>query len=137
MAVTGCGTLVFNSASTFNGGLSIGGTATVKVNEGCTPGSGAITLGAGTKLVLTANSSKYQLSNTLNLPTEGVATIRIDGKRLCTGDNEIAIVGSGAIENVELDMNSDALAGRKATLRVEGDKLILDIEPDGFRVIVR
>ena len=135
MAVTGCGTLVFNSASTFNGGLSIGGTATVKVNEGCTPGSGAITLGAGTKLVLTANSSKYQLSNTLNLPTEGVATIRIDGKRLRTGI--IATIGSGATENVALDMNSAALDGRKAMLRVEGDKLILNIEPDGFRVIVR
>ena len=137
MAVTGCGTLVFNSASTFNGGLSIGGTATVKVNEGCTPGSGAITLGVGTKLVLTANSSTYQLSNTLNLPTEGVATIRIDGKRLRTGDNIIATIGSGATENVALDMNSVALDGRKATIRVEGDKLILNIQSSGFMIIVR
>ena len=137
MAVTGCGTLVFNSESTFNGGLSVGGTATVKVNEGCTPGSGVITLGAGTKLVLTANSSTYQLPNTLNLPTEGVATIRIDGKRLRTGNNVIATIGSGATENVALDMNSAALDGRKATLRVEGGKLILNIQSSGFMIIVR
>ena len=136
MAVTGCGTLVFNSVSTFTGGLTVGDTATVKVNEGCTPGSGTITLGAGTKLVLTANSSTYQLSNTLNLPTEGTATLRIDGTRLRSGDDqEIATVASGT--GVALDPNSTALAGRKATLRVEEGKLILNIVSDGTVIIVR
>ena len=137
MAVTGCGTLVFNSVSTFTGGLSVGGTATVKVNEGCTPGSGVITLGAGTKLVLSATSNTYTLNNALNLPTEGTATIRIDGRRLKSGPHVIAPVASGTADNVVFDGNSTALAGRKATLRVEGGKLYLTIKPDGTMIIVR
>ena len=136
MAVTGCGTLVFNSVSTFTGGLSVGGTATVKVNEGCTPGSGVITLGAGTKLALTATSKEFSLANSLKLPTSGTATIRIDGTRLRSGDDqEIATVASGT--GVALDPNSTALTGRKATLRVEEGKLILNIVSNGTVIIVR
>ena len=138
MAVTGCGTLVFNSVSTFTGGLTVGDTATVKVNEGCTPGSGTVTLGVGTTLALTAESREFTpLANTLNLPTEGTATLRIDGsKRLRSGDDqEIATVASGT--GVALDPNSTALDGRKATLRVEEGKLILNIVSDGTVIIVR
>ena len=138
MAVTGCGTLVFNSVSTFTGGLSVGGTATVKVNEGCTPGSGTVTLGAGTTLALTAESREFTpLANTLNLPTEGTATIRIDGKRLRSREHVIASNVTGASENVKLDGKSSALAGRKATLRVEEGKLILNIVSNGTVIIVR
>ena len=77
------------------------------------------------------------LANKLNLPTEGAATIRIDGKRLGSGDYEITTIGSGAIGNVALDLDSAALDGRKASLRVEDGKLFLNIKPDGFKVIVR
>ncbi len=134
MAVTGNGTLVFNSESTFTGGLMVGDTATVQVNAGCTPGTGAITLGAGTKLALTATSKEFSLANTLKLPTTGTATIRIDGTRLKSGDHEIATVASGT--NVTIDQDSEALAGRKASLDVKNDKLVLSIVSPGTILLI-
>ncbi len=80
------------------------------------------------------------LANTLNLPTgeNEVATIRIDGKPLKSGDHEIATVGNEAtIANVALAPASAALDGRKGTLRVEDGKLMLNIQPSGLRVIIR
>jgi hypothetical protein len=63
-------------------------------------------------------------------------TIRIDGKRLKYGvDHEIATVGTTA--NVTLAPASEALDGRKGTLRVEDGKLMLNIQPSGLRVIIR
>jgi hypothetical protein len=136
MAVTGCGTLVFNSASTFNGGLTVGGTATVKVNAGCTPGTGAITLGNGTNLALTSTSNEFTpLANTLNLPTDGVATIRIDGARLRSGDHVIAPVASGT--EVAIDTNSAALASRKSSLEVKDGNIVLSVKPKPMVIVVR
>lgn len=140
--VKGKGKFVFantnDSDKWFSGGLTVQDTATVEVKANAKPGKGAITLGAGTTLALTAESREFTpLANPLNLPTEGKATLRIDGKRLRHGDHEIATVGTGATENVALDPASVALAGRKATLRVEGGKLYLTIKPDGTMIIVR
>ena len=104
-------------------------------------GTGAITLNAGTTLALTATGSAFTpLENTLNLPTgeEGVATIRIDGVHLRSGDHVIATLGNADTSaNVALDANSAALGGRKAALRVEDGNLILNIKPGGFKVIVK
>lgn len=66
-----------------------------------------------------------------------VATIRIDGKRLKSGDNEIATVASGTTANVDLDLTGTALGGRKASVRVENGKLVLNIESTGLMVIFR
>ena len=136
MAVTGNGMLVFNSESTFSGGLTVGDTATIKVNAGCTPGTGAITLGAGTTLALTATSKEFSLANALNLPTEGKATIRIDGKRLSSGRQEIAAVESGSMVDLDKE-NSKALAGRDGWLEIDDGKLYLTIKPDGTVLIIR
>ena len=117
--------------------------ATLAFGAGASLGTGAITLGAGTTLVLTQPSGSNEftpLANTLNLPTgeNEVATIRIDGKRLKSGvDHEIATVGTGTIANVTLDSDGKALDGRKGTLRVEDGKLMLNIQPSGLRVIIR
>ena len=56
-----------------------------------------------------------------------------------TGDHEIASVDleAGSSANVKVDKNSSALDGRKATLRVEEGKLILNIVSDGTVIIVR
>ena len=141
--VMGNGMLVFNSASTFTGGLTISDTATVKVNANCTPGIGAITLCAGTTLALTAVGREFvPLANTLTLPTTGAATIRIDGARLRSGNHEIAAVASGETANVALASNSTVLAGRRASLTIvekeDGSKtLTLNIKPVGTLIIVR
>ena len=117
------------------GAKTFSGSGTVAVASGVNLGTGAITLGAGTTLALTATSSTFTaLANALNLPTEGSATIRIDGARLTSGDHVIAPVASGT--NVELDPASTVLAGRRYSLKVDGSNLVLNIEPTGAMVIV-
>ena len=141
MAVTGKGTLVFNSLSTFSGGLVVGDTAIVKVSANCTPGTGAITLGPGTTLALTATSREFTpLANDLKLPMEGVATIRIDGVRLRSGENQVASVasGSGTADNVVFDATSDAFNGRKYSWYIDDSGyLVLNIQSSGTVIIVR
>ena len=141
VTVKGKGKFVFANTSDgniFSGGLIVQDTATVEVKANAKPGKGTITLGAGTTLALTAESREFTpLANTLKLPTEGTATLRIDGRRLRHGEHVIASDVTGEPENVKLDGKSSALAGRKATLRVEGGKLYLTIKPDGTMIIVR
>lgn len=125
------------------GATTFSGSGTVAVAPGVNLGTSAITLGARTTLELTATSSQSEklISNTLNLPTgEGEkATIRINGTRLCFGDHVIATLGNDATTaNVELDGNSEALDGRKYSIAVtDDDKIVLNIKPGGFLMIVR
>jgi len=142
VTVKGKGKFVFANTSNgniFSGGLIVQDAATVEVKANAKPGKGTITLGAGTTLALTSTSSTFTaLTNSLNLPTEGAATIRIDGERLKAGDHIIATVGNAATSaNVALDENSAVLAGRKAELRVEDGKLLLNIKSAGTIFIVR
>ena len=60
MRVVGNGRVIFNSASSFTGGLTVSNAATVAVNAGCKPGSGAVLVTSGA---------------TLSLPESGVVTI--------------------------------------------------------------
>ena len=122
--------------------VTVKDTATLAFGAGASLGAGKITLGNDTKLVLTqpAGSNMFApIANVVKLPTPGVATIRIDGARLKTGVHEIASVDleAGSSANVKVDKNSSALDGRKATLRVEEGKLILNIVSDGTVIIVR
>ena len=117
------------------------GAGTVEVASGVGLGTGDITLNAGTTLALTATGSAFTpLENTLNLPMEGVVKLRIDGTGLRSGDHVIATLGAGTADNVELESENPgtALDGRKATLSVDDDNnLILNVEPNGFKVIIR
>ena len=144
ITVSGTGTLQVNSTCDNRNEptVTVTDTATLAFGADATLGTDAITLGAGTKLVLTQPSGSNEftpLVNTLNLPTgeNEAATIRIDGKRLKSGDHVIATVGTGATANVALAPASKALDGRKGTLRVEDDKLMLNIQPSGLMLIFR
>ena len=143
ITVSGTGTLQVNSTCDNRNEptVTVTDSATLAFGAGATLGTGAITLGNGTKLTLTATNSTFTaLSNTLNLPTgeNEVATIRIDGTRLRSGDNqEIATVASGTTANVTLDPASAVLYGHKGTLRVEDGNLILSIKSTGLMVIFR
>ncbi len=125
--------------------IAVTDTATLQVNAGKKIlGEGTISLGAGTTLALdsgalgTVGDLEFTPSIPgLVLPATGTATIRIDGARLKSGDHEIATVASGASVNVALNPDSEALDGRKGTLRVEDGKLMLNIQPSGLRVIIR
>ena len=142
ITVSGSGTLKVNGTcdNSNEPTVTVTDTATLAFGADASLGTGDITLGAGTTLALTATSSTYTFANTLNLPTgeNEVATIRIDGTRLCSGDQEIATVGNEATTaNVALDPASLALNGRKGSLRVEDGKLILKVIPSGLMLIFR
>ena len=121
-----------------SGARTFSGSGTVAVGSGVGLGTGEITLGDGTTLALTATSSTFTaLTNALNLPTTGAATIRIDGARLSSGSHTIASnVAAGATANVVLDPAGTALGGRKASLRVEDGSLVLRIEPCGMIISI-
>lgn len=137
--VGGSGTLLVSGTSSSTLPMTVTDTATLAVGASGSLGKGAITLGAGTTLALTSNSDTYTLANTLNLPTTGIATLRIDGKRLRSGEGlEIATIGNAASvtkDNVKIE--GDAIGGRKTTLRIEDGKLLLNIQPEGLMVIFR
>ena len=107
--------------------------------------NGSLTVNDGATLVLGATGSRFvPLTHMLNLPTgEGEkAALRIDGVCLRSGNHVIAALGegSGTADNVELDSENPgaALDGCKATLSVDDDNnLILNVEPNGFKVIIR
>lgn len=142
ITVSGSGTLKVNKAAqNDNNGVpsvTVKDTATLAFGANGSLGTGAITLGNGTKLVLTADSKDYTLVNKLSLPSgdNKVAMIRIDGKRLRSGDDqEIATVASGT--GVALDPNSTALAGRDGWLEVKNGKLCLTIKSGGTMIVIR
>ena len=115
-------------------------TATLAFGEGASLGTGAITLGNDTKLALTrfSDSSTFTpIENIINLPTDGKATVCIDGERLRAGKYEIFAVGTGTAANAGLDDKSGVLAGRRGWFEVEGGMLVLNIESDGTMLIVR
>ena len=144
VTVKGKGKFVFantSSGNIFSGGLTVQDTATVEVKPNAWPGKGAITLGTGTTLALTATSHEFtQLANTLKLPTgeNEKAIVRIDGKRLKSGPHVVAIVASGTADNVVFDTASAALDGRKLSWDIEDSgNLVLNIQSSGTMIIVR
>ena len=121
--------------------LQVKSGATLQVNAGkkITGANGRIALDAGATLALVSGGTDdfvTRIEPAVTLPTDGVATIRIDGERLRGGDHTIATVASGTTANVTLDPASTALDGRKGSLRVDGSNLVLNIEPTGAMVIV-
>ena len=64
--VTGNGKVVFDSASSFSGGLAVRDSATVAVNAGCRPGAGDVTVRDGAALQV-AESGEVALGGALTL----------------------------------------------------------------------
>ena len=155
VTIKGAGTVVVNTSegvgregykkTSIGTTLAVTDTATLKINAGKSiGGEGKISLAAGTKLVLDSGALGV-IDDTeftpcipgLVLPATGTAKIRIDGARLRSGDHAIAPVASGETGSVAPDLSGTALDGRRATLRVERGNLILNIEPNGTRIIIR
>ena len=64
--IKGCGTVLFNSVSTFSNGLTVTNTATVAVNPGMQPGAGTVTVRNGATLKV-AQSGTVALGGGLTL----------------------------------------------------------------------
>ena len=125
--------------------LSVTDTATLKINAGKKiTGNGKISLAAGTTLALDSSAlgaigdvEFVPCIPGLALPTTGAATIRINGRRLRSGDHVVATVASGTAANVVPDLSSAALDGRKASFRVDNGVLVLNVQSNGTKIVVR
>ena len=155
VTIKGAGTVVVNTSegigrdgyqkTSIGTTLAVTDTATLKINAGKSiVGNGKVSLAAGTTLALDSSAlgaigdvEFVPCIPSLALPTTGVATIRIDGKRLSSGDHVIASVASGTAANVAPDLSGTALDGRKASFRVDNGSLVLNIEPNATVIIVR
>ncbi len=153
VVIDGCGTVVVDTTGSHsslgedlqhtclsNSVMQVNSGATLKINSGKKiTGDGKVSLAAGATLALDADSKAFTpcIDPSVTLPAEGAATLRIDGRRLRSGEHVIATVASGTTANVTLDLASTALDGRKGTLRVEDGNLVLNIESAGSMLIVK
>ena len=155
--IDGCGTVVVDTADMSsvtgidehlkhtcisNSILQVKSGATLKVNAGkkITGVNGRIALDDGATLTLVSSGTDDFISRidpSLVLPATGAATIRIDGKRLSSGDHVVATVVSGTAANVVPDLSGTALDGRKASFRVDNGVLVLNIQSNGTMIVVR
>jgi autotransporter-associated beta strand protein len=163
VTIAGCGTLVVDTTNS-NSGLSeidqntniasgktiaVTDTATLQVNAGKKIlGAGTISLSSGTTLAFESTGREFATPDIVPvmLPDEGAATIRIDGKRLVSGKHVLCTLAS-VPENLSshVIVTGTALDGRKYKVETEevteNEKtvinLVINIYPDGFRVIVR
>lgn len=159
VTIKGAGTVVVNAAegvgrdgyqkTSIGTTLAVTDTATLKINAGKSIiGDGKISLGAGTTLAFASTSREFATPDIVPvmLPDEGAATIRIDGKRLRGGEHVLCNLAS-VPENLadHVTVTGEALDGRRYKVKVVEEtenektihKLVIDIYPDGLRVIVR
>ena len=101
MIVKGCGKVVFNSASTFVGGLTVKDTATVLVNAGCKPGDGAVTL-ADTATLAAAQSGTATLGGALSVASGATLAFNFTDKRVAPVLAGTSVTVSGDAVNVKL-----------------------------------
>ena len=95
--VTGDGTVAFNSASTFTGGMTVGDTATLAIKNGSQPGTGLLTIDSGATLQV-AESATATLGGGLtladgaclgfNYTTRTAPVLDLTGRAVTVGDTE-------------------------------------------------
>ena len=155
--IDGCGTVVVDTADMSsvtgidehlkhtcisNSILQVKSGATLQVNTGkkITGANGRIALDDGATFALMSNGRddfEERIEPAITLPTTGAATIRINGRRLRSGDHVVATVVSGTAANVAPDLSGTALDGRKATFRIDNGILVLNIQSNGTKIVVR
>ena len=155
VTIKGAGTVVVNTSegigrdgyqkTSIGTTLAVTDTATLKINAGKSiVGNGKVSLAAGTTLALDSSAlgaigdvEFVPCIPGLALPTTGAATIRINGRRLRSGDHVVASVAPGTAANVAPDLSSAALDGRRASFRVDNGVLVLNIQSNGTKIVVR
>ena len=165
MAVTGNGTVVFNSVSDFTGGLVIGDTATVAVNAGKKAGNGLVTVNAGATLevaepgtvalgggltladgaVLGFNFTEKRTApvldatgKTVTLGENGTVVVKVssaDELRPKGGANVLTAGGAFTGANVSLAAGSPDWA-KGVSVNSDGN-IVLDVKPRGLVVIFK
>lgn len=165
MKVTGCGTVLINSVSTFTGGLTVTDTATVAVNPGKKPGAGTVTVNNGATLQV-AQSGTVALAGGLTL-ADGAAlgfnftekwtapVLDVTGKTVTLNGNKNITVKVSAADEIRPKVGRHILTsggnftGATVSLAagapnwagivsVNADgNIVLDVKPTGFMLIVK
>ena len=147
LTVTGCGKVVLDSTTANNhtnvvtGAIAVTDGATLQINKDVViGGTGSIALAAGATLAFPANDDKTISVRDivpLTLPESGIATLRIDGARLPSGEYTILNSVPANYANLAVDRKGTAIAGRYAELTDDGTNLKLQIFPSGTAVKIR
>ena len=138
ITVAGHGTNIVTSASPLmTGTYAITDAATVKFTEGAGFANGTISLDGGTTLEYTNSGKTLALPcKTLVLPSEGKATLRINGGRLRNGDHVLVSgVSAGASDLLGVELADSVKDGRRYDVAVKDGNLVLSIN-QGFMLIV-
>ncbi|MBO7684001.1 MAG: hypothetical protein J6T51_04675 [Kiritimatiellae bacterium] len=161
--VYGCGKVVFNSYSTFGKGITVYDTATLAVSAGCRPGSGMVTMNAGTTFEV-AESGTVSLGDELkladgaalgfNFTKRVVPTLDMTGKTVTLGENGTVVVKVSAVDGERPKGGANVLtvggnfAGANVSLAEGAPKwvngvsvnadgnIVLDVKPMGLVVII-
>ena len=163
MAVKGRGRLAFEASSDFQGGLAVQDEATVSVNAGCTPGVGAVRVGAGATLEA-AQSGTVALGGDLaladgaclgfNFTQNTPPVLDVTGKNVTFGKNGLVVVkisssggrraqgganvltAGGKFAGATVSLAPGAPEWARGVSVVDGD-IVLDVSPTGMSVIIR
>ena len=148
LTITGCGTVVLESATAnnhtnvVNGAIAVENGATLQINKDVVVGgTGSISLAAGATLAIPANDDRTISVRDivpLVLPDTGTATLRVDGNtRLPSGKYTLLDSVPENYANLEVDRTTAAIAGRHASVDEKNGQLVLNIVPDGLMIIFR
>ena len=147
LTITGCGTVVLDSKTANNhtnvvtGAIAVTDGAMLQINKDVVVGgNGTISLAAGTTLALPANVDRTFTTREIvpvTLPEEGKATLKIDAEHsLRIGEYVILnSVPAGYAEHLAVE--GTALGGRKASLKDDGENLVLDVKSAGVMLVFR
>ena len=163
--IKGCGTVLFNSVSTFSDGLTVSSGATAAVNAGKRPGNGTVTVRNGATLQV-AQSGTVALNGGLTLD-DGAAlgfnfterrtapVLDVTGKTVTLGANGTVVVKISATEDIRPKGGANVLtAGGKfagatvsladgapkwvkgVSVNADGE-IVLDVKPYGAMILVK
>ena len=119
--------------------LSVTDTATLQINAGKKiTGNGTISLAAGTTLALESTDRAFTTPDIVpvTLPSEGAATIRIDGEKELRGGDYVLLNSVPTGYAAHLTVTGTALGSRTATLKDDGEHLILSVPPRGLTIVI-
>lgn len=119
ITISGKGTLKINKAAqnTVQPPVTVKDTATLEYAAGASLGTGALTLGAGTTLVIASSDLPISVAS-LSLPESGTATIQIAGDALAAGDYAIIASAAGLPAGFEEKVNVVAPDGTSVNQRL-------------------
>jgi len=123
IAVKGIGKVVFDSVSTFSGGLTVGDTATVAINAGKQAGTGTITVNSGATLSL-PQTGTVTLGGDLTLNAGAALAFKVSGESsrsvLARNSKTLTLPASGTVK-VKLTADSLPKVGSSYTLTSGAD----------------